>query len=618
MPPYPPIGDYALIGDCRTAALVSSAGSIDWLCLPRFDGPSLFAAILDDERGGRFAVRPVGDIRAVSRRYLPGTNVLETTFTTGAGRTRLTDVMTLPGGDGTVAELRPAHEIVRRIELVAGEAEIEVLFDPRPGYGRAAPRLQQRAGGLAWLCDWGSEAVVIRSDIGMRAGEGPGVRGVQRLRAGDRRFVAFGYEQHLPSVIPALGEGAERAIDGTARWWRTWSEGLAYDGPYREAVLRSALVLKLLSFAPSGAIVAAPTTSLPEAIGGERNWDYRYCWLRDASLTLRARFDLGCMAEADAFLSWMLHATRLTWPRLQVVYDVYGRTRLEEREMDHVDGYAGSRPVRVGNGAAGQLQLDVYGEVLDAAHGYVGRGGRIDRATGRMLAGLGRTVAASWREPDEGIWETRGGRRHHTLSRAMCWVALDRLIRLADGGHLRVDLPRFRRERDAIRAEVEARGYNDRLRSYVSELDGEEVDASLLLLGLHGYADPRGDRMRGTLACVRERLGVNGLLFRNRDEDGMRGREGAFGICGFWGVECLALSGQVEAAREAFERLLSYENDVGLHGEEIDPESGAALGNFPQAFTHVGLINAAVTLEESGRRRPGVGLAVRPLAGGTT
>jgi len=612
MASYRPIGDYAVIGNCRTAALVASDGSIDWLCLPRFDSPSVFAAILDPAGGGRFALRPAGEIRAVSRRYLPGTNVLETTFTTAAGRARLTDAMT-PSLEAAEAALRPSHEIVRRIEVIEGEVEVEVLFDPRPGYGQRAARIQ-RAGASAVLCTWGSEAIALRSEVPLGAGGSSVLRGCERLRAGDRRFVVLGYDGHVPSVIPAVGGDAERTIALAGRWWQDWSRGFTYEGPYREAVLRSALVLKLMTFAPSGAIVAAPTTSLPEAIGGDRNWDYRYCWLRDASLTLRALFDVGFTAEAEAFNAWLLHATRLTWPRLQILYDVYGRTRLEERELGHLEGYEGSRPVRAGNGAAGQLQLDVYGEVVEAAYRYVSRGGGLDRTSGKMLAGLGRTVARSWRAPDEGIWETRAGRRHHTFSRVMCWVALDRLIRLGEAGYLRAGLTEFRRERDAIRAEVEARGYNESLGSYVSELDGDEVDAALLLVGLHGYSPVEGERMRGTLARVRERLGTNGLLFRNRDEDGLRGREGAFGICSFWAVEALARSGEADEALDTFERLLAFANDVGLYAEEIDPVTGAALGNFPQAFTHVGLINAALTLAGHSESPMGCAGAAAPQA----
>jgi GH15 family glucan-1,4-alpha-glucosidase len=384
-----------------------------------------------------------------------------------------------------------------------------------------------------------------------------------------------------------------------------------------------------MAYAPSGAVLAAPTTSLPEQLGGVRNWDYRYCWLRDASFTLRALFALGYHEEAEAFCQWMLHATRLTWPELQVVYDVFGESNLPEQELSHLEGYGGSKPVRIGNDAHGQLQLDVYGEVIDAVSRFarlrvrpngpnsvrqtapgnaaVGAsstraaaftGARFDRDTVKLLDGLGHTVCKRWREPDEGIWEERSGRDHHTHSKVLCWVALDRLIRMHEAGQLRVCVDKFRAEREAIRAEVEARGYNQHLASYTRTFDGNEMDASLLVLPLYGYLDGQHPRMLSTCGRIQEKLEREGLIYRyeTRTHDGLPPGEGAFGICSFWWVECLARRGDLGPATEAFERLLSFGNDLGLFAEETDPRTGAALGNFPQAFTHIGLINAALTL----------------------
>ena len=574
---------------------MSSAGSIDWLCWPRFDSPSIFAALLDARRGGRFTVAPVGPF-TTTRRYAGESAVLETTFRTPNGVVRLTDLMPVASEAEKARELWPGHELLRRVECLAGTVEIDVLFDPRPDYGRVVPSLiDQKA--FEVVCEHRAQVLALQSEIPLATGSGPGARGRTRLQAGEVRTLSLTYDRWLPAVLSPVGGGAADRIARSVAWWDTWMRGCRYDGPYADAVRRSAITLKLLTYAPSGAVIAAPTASLPEAIGGARNWDYRYCWLRDASLTLRAFDDLGFTIESEAFRSWLLHATRLTWPDLQILYDVYGESRIPESILDHLEGYARSRPVRVGNAAVDQLQLDIYGEVIDAAWHYVERGGRFDRTTARMLVGLGEAVVRRWQEPDEGIWEPRSGRRHHTHSKAMCWVALDRLVRLCERRHLRAEAARFARVRDEIRETIEARGYNVRLGSYVSVFDGETLDASLLLLGLMGYADPQSARMRGTLARVRERLGVGGLLYRYLDwDDGLAGSEGAFGICSFWGAEACAVQGDVATARGEFEHLLSFGNDVGLFAEEIDPGTGAAIGNFPQAFTHVGLINAAVTI----------------------
>jgi GH15 family glucan-1,4-alpha-glucosidase len=630
-PEYPPIADYAFIGNCRTAALVSRGGSIDWLCVPRFDRPSVFAALLDARRGGRFLIRPVhpdglaGDVPTDShRRYIGRSNVLETTFKTPAGTLRLTDAIPVASEEDKKRSLWPDLEIIRHVHCLSGQVEVEAICDPRPAYGRIRPRVRD-AGTLGFVFHDPCQSLLLRSEARLSPLDGGGVGGRFVLRGGQSVHLSLAYSAEEPAVLPALGEEASRRIQGSIRWWEDWASKCRYEGPYRDLVVRSALALKLMTFAPSGAVIAAPTTSLPEHVGGVRNWDYRYCWLRDASMTLRALLELGYPDEGHAFAAWILQATRLTAPEIRVLYDVYGEINVPESTLEHLEGYMGSRPVRIGNGAKDQLQLDVYGAVVDAAFRFVSQSGTLDRTSGRMLRDLGLTVCRRWREPDEGIWEPRSGRRHNTFSKAMCWVALDRLLRLHEHNHLTVPVDRFARERDAIRAEVDGRGFNPVLGSYTATLDGDDVDASLLELGLYGYEDPRSPRMIGTCRLIYQRLGAatpnadpasSHLLCRYIDQnDGLPGGEGAFGICCFWGVEALARAGYVDEATDKFERLCTHANDVGLLSEEIDPRTGALLGNIPQAFTHVGLINAARTLADirsAGRRSPPRGI----LAGG--
>ena len=598
---YPPIADYALIGDCRSAALVSREGSLDWLCWPRFDSPSIFAALLDTDRGGCFSVRPVGPFRP-DRHYVPDTNVLETIFSTPDGSVVLRDLMPVDSEAGKRAALTPEHEVLREIEGLAGEVYLRIHYAPRPDYARQAVVLTRR-GKLGIWCQSGRDQLILSSDVALDLSpDHSSANADVAIRAGERRWLSLTWSRDAPAVIPALDTAAHRRLTGSLRWWRQWVARCAYDGPYREAVTRSALALKLMTHAPSGAVIAAPTTSLPERLGGQRNWDYRYCWLRDASFTVRALLDLGYEEEASAYVGWLLHATRLTWPELQVVYNVHGEAHLPERDLPHLAGYAGSRPVRIGNDAHGQLQLDVYGEVLDAVARHVRHTGQIDRDTANFLDGLGQTVCERWQQADEGIWEGRSGRLRHTHSAVLCWVALDRLVTIQETTGVRLDVVRFRQERDAIRHAIEQRGYNRALQSYTQTFDGDTMDASLLTLPLYGYIDAADPRMVSTCAMIHERLGAGELIHRYTEatQDGLPAGEGAFGICGFWAVECLARRGETEQATKAFERLLGHGNDLGLHAEEVDPGTGEALGNFPQAFTHIGLINAALTLAGQG------------------
>jgi GH15 family glucan-1,4-alpha-glucosidase len=499
--------------------------------------------------------------------------------------------------------LLPDHEILRVAECVAGAIELAMHVAPRPDYGRGRPRVRN-AGPLGVRVEMGADLLVLRSDLGLDIAADGRVEGRAILRAGEAIHASLTFADDWPAVLPPLGAWSQAAIARSVAWWREWTSRLHYDGPRRETVIRSALALKLLVYAPSGAIVAAATTSLPERIGGDLNWDYRFCWLRDAAFTVRALFALGCSDEARAFVDWLLHATRLTQPELSVLYDVYGNAPADERVLEELAGYHGSRPVRIGNAAAGQRQLDVYGEVIDAVAYYVGAGGTLDRETERALCAFGEYVCRHWQEPDDGIWEPRSGAAHNTHSRVLCWTALDRLLQLHADGHLqRAPVEKFQTNRELIRREVEARAWNPQLGSYVAQLDGDRMDATLLLLSWYGFEPAGTGRMRGTYACIRQMLGAgDGLLYRYRTDDSTG--EGAFGICSFWAAEYLALGGGTpEEAGGLFDRVCAYANDVGLFAEEIDPATGAALGNFPQAFTHVGLINAAVSLA---RRLEGV------------
>lgn len=596
---YQPIEDYAVIGDTRTVALISRQGSIDWLCLPNYASPALFASILDPREGGHFAVRPT-DPFDTQRRYIHETNVLETTFRTHTGIARLVDLMPVLTGSGQAHLLQPQREVLRIIECQAGQVDMEVMFEPRPSYGGRCTRFLRR-GALGWRCEHQDAVLMLQTDIALApTSDKTAVHGITQLAKGQKHYLSLGYTQRDVATIALLADEAEARLAATVGWWQSWSANCSLHGRYRPAVIRSVLTLKLLTYALSGAVVAAATTSLPEEIGGVRNWDYRFCWLRDAALTLRSYTGLGYLSEARAFTDWMLHATRLSRPKLQVLYDIYGETRLSEWQLDHLEGYKGSRPVRVGNAAQQQLQLDTYGAVILAVTDHVMQGSHLDRSEARLLRGFGLYVCRHWKEPDEGIWEIRGPRRQHTYSKLMCWVALDCLLKLNQRGALRIPEKRFRKERDAIRDAIESRGFNRELNSYVAVFEGSDPDASLLLMARYGYLDGRHPRMQGTYEYIERTLGCrNGLLYRyRRGTDGLPGAEGAFGLASFWAVDYLARCGRMDEAKQRFDSLMAYANDVGLFSEEIDAETGAALGNFPQAFTHVGVITSALTLTE--------------------
>jgi GH15 family glucan-1,4-alpha-glucosidase len=605
---WPAIQDYAIIGDCRSAALVSLYGSIDWLCWPRFDKPAIFAALLDRKRGGFWRISPVGHA-TIKRQYVQDSNVLETHFTSDSGTSVLTDLM--PGVSHTSRQnsLMPDHEIIRKVSCVAGEMDLQIEFCPMADYGKSKVEIRQ-FGALGLKIHVGRGAYWLRSSVPLQITDGS-ARTRTVLRSGDNLRFSFSYSEEAPAVLRPFDSSFEERINISITNWQQWGRFASYDGDYRNEVIRSALALKLLSYAPSGAIIAAATTSLPERIGGSLNWDYRYCWLRDASFTIRALLELNYWDEAEDFLDWMLQATRLTQPELRILYSVYGDQAPPERELKHLSGYRESKPVRIGNLAREQLQLDVYGEVIDAASQFAFHGGHLDREMQKVLIGLGNYVAKNWDQPDEGIWEPRSGRQNHTHSRLLCWTAMDRLVNLSEKGMLRgAPIGDYKEHSNSIRLQIEQRAWNQQMQSYVSVLDGNQLDASLLLLSWYGFADAASPRMRSTHQAIRQRLGTpDGLLYRYENES----LEGTFAICSFCEAEYLALGGgSLDDARQRFSQLMKYANDLGLYGEEIDARSGSALGNFPQAFTHVGLIGAALSISQ--REKGEQQLAHRPPA----
>jgi GH15 family glucan-1,4-alpha-glucosidase len=603
---YRPIDDYGLIGDTHTAALVSSEGSIDWYCLPNFDGASVFAKILDRERGGYFSIQPREPFES-RQSYIEGTNVLTTVFRTDTGAVRLTDFMPVPSLETSKQQLFPLREIVRCIEGLDGEVEMTLEYKPRPDFASRLYPVEQRSPfvlivqGMEWSLNLISEVPLER--------HGQDVYARFHVREAQRLSLGLAYDQETPAIFPSQGKRAFDLLGETITFWRGWLSKCNYSGPYAEHVRRSALALKLLSSSLSGAVIGAPTTSLPERIGGTRNWDYRLCWLRDASLTLGALQDIGFVNEAQYFLQWMLHTTRITHPKLKVVYTIFGETAPKEKELMHLEGYRSSRPVRVGNRAVDQEQLDIYGQVLGGlihAHPHIQD---FSSDTWSLVSGAADFVALHWRDPDHGIWEMQF-KGQFTHSKALCWVALDRAQELYERfkpGDAKIG--GWAKEKDEISRVVAGLGYNREVGAFTQHLGGSDLDAAVLTFPILGFVDPQDPRMLSTVKAIKERLTVNGLVYRYLSEDGLPGTEGTFGACTFWLAHCLALQGDVDGGRQIIESELKCMNPLGLLPEQFDPHTREALGNYPQGLTHIGFINAALAISKaeeanSERKRP--------------
>ena len=599
-----PIGEYALLSDCHSAALISRDGSVDWLCLPRFDAPSVFCRLLDPA-GGHFAIRPAGEFE-VSRRYVDQTMVLETTFTTASGTAVLTDALAIGRNErGHHLGVDSPGTLLRSLACTRGEIEAEVSYAPRPEYGLVHPVLVSAAGGLT--ARGGASRLFLSTSVGFDLDDAAATARV-RLGAGQTAVFALGHgELAGPALAPWTAAEIGDRLDDTVQGWRSWSAiHQNYEGPWRELVRHSGRVLQAMTFAPTGAIVAAPTTSLPETVGGERNWDYRYTWVRDASLTMEALWVAACPDEANNFFTFLANAAGSGLPRgadLQIMFGVGGERDLSERELPHLAGWRGSRPVRVGNGAWLQRQLDVYGELLDAAQRLVDQLGQLDPVTRQFLAAAADIAAARWREKDQGIWEIRGEPRDFLYSKLMCWVAVDRAIALA--GHLGAEerVADWRAARDEIRAAILTRGWNERAGAFTQAFGSEDLDASSLMLTITGFLAGDDPRMKATIDATAERLtDERGLVYRYLSRDGLGGDEGTFVLCTFWLAQAQAFAGDVDAATATFERAVDGINDVGLLAEEIDPRSGEMIGNFPQAFSHIGLVNAAWAITQAQQR----------------
>ncbi len=603
---YERIGDYGLIGNMRTAALVSMRGSIDWLCFPHFDSPSIFAALLDSRRGGRFAIGPSDANVSSKQLYWPDTNVLTTRFLAPGGVAEIDDFMPV----SSTAQWE--DQLVRRVSGVRGTSDLHLVCEPAFDYAREQGTTSITKHGAVFQSKGGT-TLALSTEIPLVATE-RGVEARFTLREGEKTTLVFrGMDCTDSCRPPATTEQAAKAFEETIQFWRRWLSKCSYRGRWRETVHRSALVLKLLTFDPTGAIVAAPTCSLPEVVGGGRNWDYRYTWIRDAAFTLYALLRIGFTEEAERFMGWLGSRCRRVGGEfpLQIVYGIDGRKELTEVSLPHLEGYCASAPVRIGNGAYEQLQLDIYGELMDSVYLFNKYGMPISFDLWILLRGLIDWVCENWQRPDEGIWETRGGKRHYVYSKLMCWVAIDRGLRLATKRSFPAPQERWLRERDRIFDAIMSRGYSERRQAFVQAFDHDTLDASNLIMPLVFFVSPVDPKMLQTLDRISSPprhggLLSDGLVYRydtERPEDGLVGQEGTFNMCTFWLVEALTRAGRadrrlLERARLLFERMLGYANHLGLYAEQTSA-TGEALGNYPQALTHLALISAAYNLDRA-------------------
>ncbi len=576
------IEDYALIGDCRSAGLVGRDGSLDWLCFPRFDSPACFAALLGSPENGRWSLAPSDAVQKVERSYQGDTLVLETRYTTDSGEAAVVDCMTIKG-------VQP--EVVRMVVGLRGSVRMRSLFAPRFDYGGALPWVRPESDGV--LAVSGPDSLHLRAPTPLEIVDWSALAEFEVAEGERLPFVMTWRPSYLH---PASAVDGVSAIEKTARWWQDWADKCTYKGEWRDAVVRSLLTLKALTYAPSGGVAAAATTSLPEWIGGERNWDYRYCWLRDATFTLSALLRTGYVQEARAWSDWLVRAVAGKGADVRIMYGVAGERRLPELELPWLSGYEGSSPVRIGNGAAGQLQLDVYGEVIDCLHLGRRRGIRPRDHEWEVERELIGHLESVYREPDQGVWEIRGGPRHFTHSKVMAWVAFDRAVKNVERFGLPGDAERWARRRDDLHAEICARAFDPDQNAFVQSYESRHLDAGVLVIPLVGFLPPTDPRVVGTVAAVERGLMHDGFVCRYRTETGVDGLprgEGSFLLCTFWLADNYALMGRREDARRLFEKLLAIRNDVGLLSEEYDPAAGRLLGNFPQAFSHLSLVNTA-------------------------